>query len=152
MLFIQYYDQLLLSMKNQAVQTIETGAIFSFKAMEEIEPKRSILPKKVVKKRIKQQESQFIDEPLPYLKPLKQNNQIKLRQLLLPNIKFQQKPQMSKRSERYLSIQQNSQQSSNCVMQLRRYSHYDFISRTDRTLSLYPTQSLVTSRAYIKQN
>ncbi|CAD8192354.1 unnamed protein product [Paramecium octaurelia] len=139
-------------MKNQAVQTIETGAIFSFKAMEVIEPKRSILPKKTVKKRIKQQGSHFIDDPLPYLKPLKQNNQIKLRQLLLPNIKFQQKPQMSKRSERYLSIQQNSQQSSNCVMQLRRYSHYDFISRTDRTLSLYPTQSLVTSRAYIKQN
>ncbi|CAD8206695.1 unnamed protein product [Paramecium pentaurelia] len=139
-------------MKNQAVQTIETGAMFSFKPMDVIEPKRSIIPKNVIKKRTKQQRPSFTDEPLPYLKPLKQNNQIKLRQLLLPNIKIQEKPQISKRSERFLSIEHNSQQISNCVMKLRRYSHYDFISRTDRTLSIYPTQSLVTSRAQIKYN
>ncbi|CAD8117787.1 unnamed protein product [Paramecium sonneborni] len=138
-------------MKNQAVQTIETGAIFCFQPLEIVEPKGLIIPNPIVKKRTKLQRSSLTDEPLPYLKPLKQNNQIKLRQLLLPNIKIQEKPQITKRSDKYQSIEQNSQQISNCVMKLRRYSHYDFISRTDRTLSLKPTQSLVTSRAYIKQ-
>ncbi|CAD8095543.1 unnamed protein product [Paramecium primaurelia] len=138
-------------MKNQAVQTIETGAIFTFQPLEVIQPKRSIIPKDLVKKKTKVQKSSLTDDPLPYLKPLKQNNQIKLRQLMLPNIKIQEKPQISKRSERYLSIQQNSQQISSCVTKLRRYSHYDFICRTDRTLSIQPTQSLITSRAYIKQ-
>ncbi|CAK91970.1 unnamed protein product (macronuclear) [Paramecium tetraurelia] len=138
-------------MKNQAVQTIETGAIFNFQPLEVIEQKRSIITKDLVKKKAKVQRSSLTDDPLPYLKPLKQNNQIKLRQLMLPNIKIQEKPQISKLKDRYLSIQQNSQQISSCLTKLRRYSHYDFISRTDRTLSIQPTQSLITSRAYIKQ-
>ncbi|CAD8113663.1 unnamed protein product [Paramecium sonneborni] len=137
-------------MKNKAVQTIETGAIFSFQPLEIIEQISSVIPKTIIKKRTKLQGSSLNDEQHPYQKQLKQNKQLKLRQLYFPNIKIQEKPQISKRKDRHLSIQQNFEQISNCIMKLRRYSYCDFISKTDRKFSQKPTQSLVTSRAEIK--